>query len=324
MTPKNRWRMLLYAPLVAVVLFFLMHPYFRQRMFGPRIKGEPLWIWQQELRAQVAQAPPPTLWNKALSFVGLQGQAIGWMGAFPRKDPEMLPVLLSLADDPSEHVRRRVADALMDMPGDEQIIEVLLRMTNDRDAQVRQGAVQSLGHRGAKAAAALPRLRELLSDPSPDLRIASARSIGSIKGYDDEAMAMLKNELRNSTNRGHRMHASWCLVAVGKDSDHVFKAVVELCHSDPDFRNRCHCVNLLGHFGKKAISVLLPFLDDTSRDMRLNAVSAIQLIGADASEAVPRLLQLQQRETDAYLLHTIQDVLHGIDSKRFPAPPPWS
>lgn len=324
MTRKNRWRLLLYSPLVAVVVLFFMHPYFRQRMFGPRIKGEPLWIWQEELRAQVAQAPPPTLWNKALAFVGINGQAIGWMGAFPRHDPEMLPVLLSLADDSSEHVRRRVADQLRTMPDDERIIEVLLRMTNDPDMRVRQGAVQSLGNRGAKAAVALPRLRELLNDASPDLRITSARSIGAIKGFDDAAVAMLIDELRTSTNRGHRMDASWSLVSMGKESDLVFKTMVDLCHNDPDFRNRCNCVSLLGHFGRKAIPVVLSCLDDVSRDMRYSAVAAIQLLGTDASEAVPRLLQLQQRETDAFLLHTIQGVLHGIDPKRFPVPPPWS
>ncbi len=316
--------MLLYAPLVAVVLFLFMHPYFRQRMFGPRIKGEPLWIWQQELRAQVAQAPPPTFWNKALAFVGFKGQAVGWIGAFPRNDPEMLPVLLSLADDSSEHVRRRVAETLMSMPGDEKVIDALMRLTQDRETGVRYGAANSLGRHGKKAEAALPLLREMLKDTSPDARLTAAQAIGAIKGYDDAVVAMLNDELRNSTNRGHRMQASWCLVSVGKESDEVFKSIVELCHSDSDFRNRCNCVSLLGHFGKKAMTVVLPYLDDVSRDLRYSAVSAIQLIGADASDAVPRLLQLQQRETDAFLLHTIQGVLHGIDPKRFPAPPSWS
>ena len=42
MTRKRLLRIGVYGSLASVVLLFLLHPYSRQMIFGPRIRGQPL------------------------------------------------------------------------------------------------------------------------------------------------------------------------------------------------------------------------------------------------------------------------------------------
>lgn len=95
MTRKNWLRVGTYGTLSVIVLLFLAHPYTRQTLFGPRVGGMPLAYWQDCFRDDALPSEPkPSLTAKALRFVGFNKTTREPSAA------EMLPVVLSLRDDP--------------------------------------------------------------------------------------------------------------------------------------------------------------------------------------------------------------------------------
>src|SRR5687768_11297048 len=102
---KRIARILVYFLLAGVTALVISHPYVWQSIFGPTVKGEPLWAWQEEFRSRKWDNGPTTYWGKVLNALKLDSRSISWFGTFPREDAEMLPVLLSLADDGDADIR---------------------------------------------------------------------------------------------------------------------------------------------------------------------------------------------------------------------------
>src|ERR1019366_7308351 len=115
---KRIARIVVYFGLTCLTALVLSHPYIRQSLFGPKIKGEPLWAWQQEFRAR-SDSQPPTLVGKLLNILKIDSKPMRWIGTFDSGDPELLPVLITLAEDGDENVRCRVANALRYVPPDD-------------------------------------------------------------------------------------------------------------------------------------------------------------------------------------------------------------
>ncbi len=315
MTRKNRWRLVVYTPLVAVVAFVLMHPYFRQQLFGPKIKGEPFWAWQQEFRAERVTEEPDTLWKKMLGWVGANDKTVRWIGYFPANDPEMLPVLLSLVDDPSSSVRLGVAHRLKKSPSDSRVIDALVQLTRDRDHWIRGLSAVALGEHGDKALSALPRLREMLHDEHAVAVTHAAVAINSLSGYDATAIAALELEVRSGKDPSYRGTALWCIAIMGRDSEREFNTI--LWHSRNDSSGfRGFSLNCLGHFGKKALPHLLPYLDDPAANLRRGALDGIAMLGDKAAETVPRLVEIEKSDSDAYVRLAARRALQAIDPNR--------
>src|SRR5260370_37574556 len=106
---RTRWlRIGVYGTLGVGVLLFLLHPYSRQTVFGPTVRGMPLCYWQDGFRRR---ADPEAYGNSFTTNV------FQWLG-FAKRQPMLLNLggddevrlLLSLADDPQPRVRERVAD----------------------------------------------------------------------------------------------------------------------------------------------------------------------------------------------------------------------
>lgn len=97
------------------------------------------------------------------------------------KDPECLPALFELAEHPSEEVRRTVAEALawamLDAPNDRGI-DLLINLTRDDDAEVRNWAMFSLGWQLPIDGDSIRNaLWERISDPYPEVREEAARGL---------------------------------------------------------------------------------------------------------------------------------------------------
>jgi len=82
-----------------------------------------------------------------------------------------------------------------------QVVEWLLPLLDDPDADVRQGAVAALGFSGdAKAAAALR--KRLTEDPSPAVRAEAAYHLGRVSGPDTRTL--LRTAAQKETDSGVR------------------------------------------------------------------------------------------------------------------------
>jgi HEAT repeat protein len=69
---------------------------------------------------------------------------IDGFAALPRRDPEMLPILLRLSNDDDEQVRWAVAYYLGYLRDREEALAILRIMVNDPASQVRERAKTSL------------------------------------------------------------------------------------------------------------------------------------------------------------------------------------
>ena len=156
------------ACLAALVL---SHPYIWQSIFGPKIKGEPFWAWQQEFRAElVANRGNPTAFEKILRFLRIDSAPFRWIGVFPYNDPGNA----ARVEEPGGRsgmriARESVARNLGQMPGKEQTIAALTHMLADPARDVRCAAIRSLRNFGLKSAPALPSLQALLKDADKDI-----------------------------------------------------------------------------------------------------------------------------------------------------------
>src|ERR1022692_3755033 len=88
---SRRW--LLACLGVAALLFGLamLHPYPRQSLFGPTIRGKPWCVWENQIRRAVA--PRQSLFDAIAEKIGVLGDT-----KIP-DDPAMLPLYLHLASD---------------------------------------------------------------------------------------------------------------------------------------------------------------------------------------------------------------------------------
>jgi HEAT repeat protein len=96
-----------------------------------------------------------------------------------------VPALLRLLKDPDADVRVAVAEALLKVDPEGQgspALGVLTESLRHPDLLVRLRAVEALGARGARAAAALPALREAARDPEPELRRAAEEAVRKVEG----------------------------------------------------------------------------------------------------------------------------------------------
>jgi HEAT repeat protein len=122
--------------------------------------------------------------------------AIGEIEPSPR---QLTPVTVLLRASDVQ-VRRAAVRALMSLDT-EQVIEWLLPLLDDPDAEVRQGAVSALGLSGDTRVTAALRKR-LVHDPSPAVRAEAAYHLGELSGQD--MRPLLRLALEKETDQGVR------------------------------------------------------------------------------------------------------------------------
>jgi HEAT repeat protein len=114
--------------------------------------------------------------------------------------PRQLPSLAERLQASDVELRRAAVRALMLLDAG-QVVEWLLPLLNDPDAEVRQGAVAALGLSGdARAATALA--KRLMEDPSPSVRVEAAYHLGKLSGKDTRRV--LRAAVEKETDRGVR------------------------------------------------------------------------------------------------------------------------
>lgn len=279
--------------LLGAGLLILADPHRRQGLFGPTVKGEPLYAWQQRFRLRYGDnARAPSFWDDLRARIGAAPERMWVIEPYPNADPEMLPVLLSLADDPDERIRNQVALDLRRMLPDADARAALLRLLEDRSDLVRLGAIMSVRQSAltdAKFDAALDRL---LDAADPSLRVWAAHVLIE-RGKSSPRVKSALFEQTAAASESIRLLAVGDLSKNISTDDEIRTVLMGRAKSDPSELVKRHCIHQLRHFGKRAVPSLVEMLlDPSQKPLHGQVKSTLLLIGPKAIAEVSGLDEL--------------------------------
>ena len=292
----TRRRTLAIACLLTLLLGVpMLHPYPRQSLFGPTIRGEPWCVWEEEIRRQANPAVyQDTLWFWFRVALGIEPAPMAETELYDHAD--MLPLILVLAADKDRNVRSE-----------------MLRAIRNYDCLRNPSCV--------------PRLRACMAeDDYQENRLRAAFLLWEMT-KDKQALPVIARDMKNRECIECSDGTFMCIVDGGDAMQRLGRICVEalemmptLCEfaRHPDFNNyssaALHVGTQLGD--NKGIPVLAACLENKEPYVRSRA--AIQLIrrGPKAKEAVPALLRCLNDPNDN-LRWVARDALISIDPKRF-------
>jgi hypothetical protein len=251
-TTKQRARrcVLLLVGGVALLLgVAMLHPYPRQSLFGPMVRGKPRCVWQAELRRI---AGPESVTDTLTRWLHVEREAIPQDELFDH--PEMVPLVVELVED-----------------GD----------FNLRGAAMNRIAM----YKSLQDPAALPALHRWLREDYIHNRLLAARAIWQIDR--DSRVLNLFREMFADSKPGYRA-LGMSHAATFADAAELFPDIAALA-SDPDHRVREPVMYAMRHHGKKGVPILILGLQDEQTNVRLNAAWSLATLGARAADAVPAL-----------------------------------
>lgn len=119
-----------------------------------------------------------------------QENAAHTLATFGPEAQSAIPALLDLLDNRWEHPRQEAIAALQQIASEKS--PPLLAALKNRNANVRAGAVEVLGH----FPGALPRITEALNEPSARVRLAALLSLGKLDGSAKPAIPQIRGLLQ--------------------------------------------------------------------------------------------------------------------------------
>jgi HEAT repeat protein len=312
MTRRRVVLMLVGITLAGLVIAFFSHPYGRQLVLGPKIRGAPLWAWQQEFRSWV-DSEEDGLLTKSLAWLGIKKSERhrSWQSG----DPDMLPLLLSLADDPSSAVRRQVAYELGFFPDSEDAVAGIIRFLHDAAPEVREQAVLDFCDPKLPSDAVLPRLRELMDDSSEICQVHAAFAVWHATRKRDEKVVLVLRQGLRANDLFARGDAALALAQMGKDAPECFEEIAEIAKTDGQVAS--YFAAGAPGYGAKAVPLLIAFLDDGRDYVRARAVRSLGKMGPDAKAAVPALVRCLD-DPDQDMRRIAAAALSKIEPERYP------
>jgi hypothetical protein len=316
---KHLIRVSIYGALGVILFVFFAHPCTRQMVFGPRINGQPFWYWQERYREAAAPADP----NRSLTIRGLAliGIKVRHIPPTLSRSPDMLPVVLSLVDDPSPAVRRLIAELLSDYAEFPEACEALMELLHDSEPNVREQAIDSFGRLKPAYPAALPRLRKQLDDEHALCRVRAALALYRLqKGPDQHAGAVLRSAI-NAVPLPTRVNTIRDVCMLARENPECLDVVGHQIAIEPQMAPVY--VPELGAAGSKAIGLLVELLQNENREVRQHAARTLGFVVPAAHEAVPALARAVA-DQDENVRFAAASALWQIDPERFekPTPPP--
>jgi hypothetical protein len=264
------------APLFALAM---LHPYPRQSLFGPTIRGKPQCAWEATVRRQFGE-------HSDSWFVDFRH----WLdGAHEpmRSDhlfdhPEMTPVVLALLDDDDPGVRSTCMAAIIEFPNlrDRSVLPALYKRHQEDEAELRMLAGQAI-FRIEQDREVLRWFMKHLDDADPQMRVLAMSHLGKLADLAPELYPEI-----------------------------IVRA------KDPDKSMRCEVMNTMAYFGEKGVPILIDGLKDADSGVRYHAVLIAERLGPVARKAMPAL-EACMRDPDPGVRHAVGSAMPSIDPARF-------
>ncbi len=274
----RRWLLGVLGVTALLVGLAMLHPYARQSLFGPIIRGKPQCVWENSVRHQFVNEREP--WSKRIwTWLGVQHETVT-VEAFDH--PEMLPVVVALLDDPNWRVRDLCMLAIAMYPS-----------LQDRSA--------------------LPALRKWFKEDEVELRLRAGQAIWKID-RDPEVVRWVVT-LLDHDDPVVRFLATRDAATLSAEAPELYPHLVAHAR-DPDWRVRCQVMYGMLNFGEKGVPTLIAGINDVEGNVRDDAIYVAKNLGPDAKAAVPAL-QARLRDADPNVAHVILNALEAIDPERF-------
>src|SRR5262245_59803744 len=135
------------------------------------------------------------------------------------KEVQMKPLLLAVA-----FVLLPIYTSAQDKepPTDKEKLEALLKDLKSKDVETRYEAIMALAEFGPDANAAVPELVRALQEPSEDLRVAAALTLGKIGKGAVKSVA----ELLTHKDTEVRFYALWAVGNIGPEAKETAEEVL--------------------------------------------------------------------------------------------------
>jgi hypothetical protein len=280
---SRRWLLALLGGAALFLGLAMLHPYPRQSVFGPRIRGKPWCAWEAAIRRHANKHEPnrPPM-EKFLDWLGVDVENLDVSGD-ALNDIEFLPLLLLLAEDRDHNVRWHVLTTICN---EEQLHD----------------------------SSACPVLRRCLELDDSNDRIEAAVALWHI-AKDRQAMDVIVREL-NDTNTPHpRYIVMFYFQKICEESPELYAHFLPLARN-PDSWIRKRAMSELYNLGQSAVPVFCQGLEDREWDVRVAATASLWSLGDDAKAAVPAL-ELSLRDREMNVRRQAALALKKIEPERF-------
>jgi HEAT repeat protein len=281
---SRRW---LLAFLGSAALLFglaMLHPYPRQSLFGPTIRGKPWCVWEGAVRRHVhPDEADKILMVKTLRWLGVKHEDLKEKDLFD--DPEMMPLVLHVMDDPDWKVQQTAIRAFIQYP-----------------------ALQNT--------LALPALYRRLRGNDAYVRVLAAEAIWGIN-QDKEVITVVVNLLQDeeSKRHSHRYYAGLFLYTIHKEAPEILPHLAKLVR-DENPEIRYFVASAMRHYGPKGVPVLIECLSDSHESMQRVAADSLGVLGLHAKDAIP-FLERQTNSSHKGAREAAIEALLAIDPLRF-------
>ena len=226
---SRRWLLGLLGGAALVFSVLMLHPYPRQSLFGPTIRGKPWCVWEIHVRKQVHGKDER-----------------GWY-LWVLKTIRALP-----GDIPDDELWAELWAAEM--------LPLWTHLANDGDDAVRRAAIRDLDRRAEEnREVVLPILLSHLNDTDPYCRITSAQAVWRVSKDRRAIPAVLS--LKGHAEVDLRFAAAMFMHEMPLTEPELFEPLAAACE-DPSRDVRYYALGVMNQFGKRGI----PFLQRALRD----------------------------------------------------------
>ncbi len=159
---------------------------------------------------------------------------------------------------------------------------------------VRYDAAEALGKIGPSSKVAADKLTDLMgNDLDPEVRVSASLALFCIDNNRADAMQSLIRELKNDrVGMAGPQEAARSLATLGVKAAPAFDALCQSLQHEKPFV-RISAVRAIKEIGReKAVTALLPALDDKDPQVRNAAATALGELGTISAPAIPRLIEL--------------------------------
>jgi HEAT repeat protein len=203
------------------------------------------------------------------------------------------PVLEKLLVSPEQHIRKPAAEHLCVMrPRPKSATKGISSLLKNSDPAIRVKATWALWDLHHEPKEVLPTLLELLTNPKAgDARARAGEQLTLIGPAAKDALPLLIQEVKAKPGP-HQLPLHDLFRAIGKDA---MPAAIELLQV-MDGGAREAVGSVVGALGPETVQPLLKLIDHPEPQVRLGVLWALTMIGPNAPEAVPALIEVAKSD----------------------------